>query len=214
WRADESKSSARTEELPTSRLTMYKSCLSGAAMLDSVLKTISRYSMLTPQNRVIVGVSGGPDSVCLLHALRELKVNVAGVAHFNHKLRGADADEDERFVAEVASRMRIPFYRAEASVRDAGGNLEQAARLARRAFLLGLMRDGAGDRVAVGHTQDDQAETVLFRVLRGSGLAGLAGIFPVTADGLVRPLIQITRRQVDEFLRTRGICWREDASNQ
>jgi len=183
-------------------------------MLDRVLKTISRYSMLTPENRVIVAVSGGADSVCLLYALREMGMNVAGVAHFNHRLRGEESEGDLRFVAELAARMGVPFYRAEAQVGEAPGNLEQAARLARRGFFLGLMRDGAGDRVALGHTRDDQAETVLFRVLRGSGLAGLAGVHPVTEDGLVRPLIQVTREDVLEFLRARGISWREDRTNQ
>jgi tRNA(Ile)-lysidine synthase len=179
-----------------------------------VLKSISRYNMLTRENRVIVAVSGGPDSVCLLHALGELEMNLAGVAHFNHKLRGEESEGDERFVAALASRLGIPFYRAQARVGDAGGNLEETARYARREFLLGLIRDRAGDRIALGHTRDDQAETVLFRVLRGSGLAGLAGIQPVTADGFVRPLIQVTRAGVLEFLKARGIEWREDRSNQ
>src|SRR5271168_4907497 len=123
--------------------------------------------MLTPENRVIVAVSGGPDSVCLLHVLREIGMNVAGVAHFNHLLRGEESREDERSVAGMAARMGVPFYRAEGRVGDAAGNLEQVSRRARREFLLGLLRDGAGDRVALGHTRDDQAETVLFRVLRG-----------------------------------------------
>ncbi|HLX45092.1 MAG TPA: tRNA lysidine(34) synthetase TilS [Bryobacteraceae bacterium] len=170
--------------------------------------------MLTRENRVIVAVSGGADSVCLLHALRELEMSLAGVAHFNHKLRGEESDADEHFVTAMASRMGIPFYRAEAHVGAAPGNLEQTARRVRREFLSGLMRDGAGDRVALGHTQDDQAETVLFRILRGSGLAGLAGVHPVTEDGFVRPLIQVTRADVLEFLNARGIEWREDRTNQ
>jgi len=179
-----------------------------------VLETISRYSMLTRENRVIVAVSGGADSVCLLHALRELEMNVAGVAHFNHKLRDEESEADERFVAALARRSGIPFYRAAARIGERGGNLEQAARRARREFFQGLMRDGAGDRIALGHTQDDQAETVLFRILRGSGLAGLAGIHPVTEDGFVRPLIQVTRKDVLQFLKARRIEWREDRTNQ
>ena len=170
--------------------------------------------MLTRENRVIVAVSGGADSVCLLHALRELEMNVAGVAHFNHKLRDEESEADERFVAALARRSGIPFYRAAARIGERGGNLEQAARRARREFFQGLMRDGAGDRIALGHTQDDQAETVLFRILRGSGLAGLAGIHPVTEDGFVRPLIQVTRKDVLQFLKARRIEWREDRTNQ
>ena len=82
-------------------------------MLERVLKTISRYSMLATGDRVMVAVSGGPDSVCLLHVLREAGVAVAGVAHFNHKLRGEESEEDERFVAALAEKLALPFYRAE-----------------------------------------------------------------------------------------------------
>jgi tRNA(Ile)-lysidine synthase len=180
-------------------------------VLDRVLKTISRYSMLTPDTRVVVAVSGGPDSVCLLHVLREIGIPVAGVAHFNHKLRGQASEEDERFVGAMAARLGLPFYRGESAGRE--GNLEQSARRERREFFLGLIRDGAAERVALGHTRDDQAETVLFRMLRGSGLAGLAGIHPVTKDGLIRPFIDVTRAAVEEALRSRGLEWREDLSN-
>jgi tRNA(Ile)-lysidine synthase len=145
---------------------------------------------------------------------------LAGIAHFNHKLRGEASEEDERFVAALARELGVPFYRDEARVVDgSGGNLEQNARQARRGFFASLIKEGKGDRVALGHTRDDQAETVLFRMLRGSGLAGLAGIHPVTADGIIRPLIlirpmlDVTRREVEEYLRERGIPWREDQSN-
>lgn len=180
-------------------------------VMERVARTISRYRMFTPEDRVIVSVSGGADSVCLAHVLRELGVNLAGVAHFNHKLRGEESDEDERSVAELAGALGVAFYRAEGRVEK--GNLEQEARRARREFLIGLMRDGAGNRAALGHTRDDQAETVLFRVLRGSGLAGLAGILPVTGEGLVRPMIGVTRAEVRDYLRAKGIAWREDSSN-
>src|SRR5262245_11694149 len=189
-----------------SRLTMKES-----VVLERVLKSISRYNMLPQGSRVAVAVSGGADSVCLLHVLREVGANVVGIVHFNHKLRGAESDEDERFVAVVASRMDLPFFRAEARAR--AGNIEQEARRARREFFGGLIRDGVCDRVALGHTRDDQAETVLFRVLRGSGPAGLAGIHPASA-GLIRPLIEVTRDEVTEYLTSRGIPWREDASNR
>src|SRR5262249_34825230 len=148
------------------------------AMLDRVRATISRHRMIPEGIRVIVAVSGGADSVGLLHILREIGANVVGIAHFNHKLRAQESDQDERFVAAIAAKLDLPFYRSEGCID--GGNLEQSARRARREFYLQLIRDGAGDRVALGHTLDDQAETVLFRILRGSGLSGLAGIHPVT----------------------------------
>lgn len=187
-------------------------------MFERVLKTISRYNMLPPGTRVAVAVSGGADSVCLLHVLREiaprLEGTLAGVAHFNHKLRGEASDDDERFAAAMAADVGLPFYRAEAHVSASRGNLEQAGRLARRSFFSGLIRSGVADRMALGHTRDDQAETVLFRLLRGCGLDGLVGIYPVTSDAFIRPLIDATHAQGEEFLRARGIMWREDATNR
>lgn len=185
-------------------------------MLERVRKTITRYNMLPAGARVAVAVSGGPDSVCLLQILTGLAAEYGiglSVAHFNHKLRGEESDADERLVAALAASLGLPFYRAEGDVASVKDNLEQAARRARRAFFAGLMKTQA-DVVALGHTRDDQAETVLFRLLRGSGLAGLAGIYPVSADGYIRPLLDVTRADVEEFLRARGLAWREDSSNR
>ncbi|MGD1093295.1 MAG: tRNA lysidine(34) synthetase TilS [Bryobacteraceae bacterium] len=186
-------------------------------MLERVLKAISRYNMLPPGVRVIAAVSGGADSVCLLMVLRELApqigVTLSGVAHFNHKLRGEESDADEQFVAGLAAELELPCYRTAARVAAFAGNLEQAARRLRRKFLSALILAGKADRIALGHTRDDQAETVLFRILRGSGLAGIAGIHPVTAEGFIRPLIEVTRADVEAFLRGKGVGWREDVTN-
>jgi len=156
--------------------------------------------------------------MCLLAVLRELAprfgATLTGVAHVNHKLRGAESDEDDRFVANVAARYGILFHSAEARVSEEPGNLEQAARRARQKFFERLIQDGAGSRIAIGHTVDDQAETVLFRILRGAGPAGMAGILPTTPQGLIRPLLDISRAQVEQYLRGRGIAWRQDASNR
>jgi tRNA(Ile)-lysidine synthase len=184
-------------------------------VLERVVKTISRYNMVprlpTGPARVVAAVSGGPDSVAMLQILRDLGANLAGVAHFNHKLRGDESDQDEQFVAALAARCGLPFFRSESRPRK--GNLEQNARRDRRDFFLQLIRDGACDRIALGHTRDDQAETVLFRILRGSGLTGLAGIHPVTDDGFVRPCIDITREELRAFLRERNIAFRQDSTN-
>jgi len=180
-----------------------------------MLKVISRYSMLARGDRVVAAVSGGPDSVCLLHVLLEVaprfEASVAGIAHVNHKLRGEASQEDERFVAAIAARARVPFFRIDAPIES--GNIEQSARLKRREFFSRLMKDGDATKIALGHTRDDQAETVLFRLLRGAGLSGLAGIHPVSANGLIRPLIDVTRAEIVEYLTNRQIAWREDASN-
>src|SRR5262249_10553666 len=154
--------------------------------------------------RVGVAVSGGPDSVCLLALLRELAPRWdlrLTVLHLDHQLRGEESRQDALFVRDLAAAWELPFELREMDVaalcRQTGDTLEQAARSARLEFFRGFLRDGTLDRVAVGHTRSDQAETVLFRFLRGAGTAGLAGIRPVTAEGIVRPLLQIERSEIE-----------------
>jgi len=166
--------------------------------------------------RVGVAVSGGADSVCLLHVLRELapEWNLhLSVLHLDHQLRGAESRADAAFTAELAARYGYPFHLRRVEVAAETGNLEQAARHARYGFFREMLESGGLDRVALGHTRSDQAETVLFRFLRGAGTAGLAGIRPVAA-GMVRPLIVVERSEVEAWLRGRGIEWREDSTNR
>jgi tRNA(Ile)-lysidine synthase len=185
-------------------------------LLDEVAATISRYRMFAPGQRVGIAVSGGADSVCLLHVLRELAPRWdlrCRVLHLNHKLRGRESDADTEFVRGLSAEFGFPFSLREVDVAAAAGNLEEAAREARVAFFRDEIATNV-DRVALGHTRSDQAETVLFRFLRGAGTAGLAGIRPVTEFGLVRPLIAVARAQVEQFLTGHGIPWREDATNR
>jgi tRNA(Ile)-lysidine synthase len=182
-------------------------------MLRQVARTIERYGMVSPGQHVGVAVSGGADSVCLLGVLRELGLRLT-VLHVNHHLRGEESDGDARFVRELAASLGLPFLERDGDVSATRDNLEQAARRVRQEFFLELLGRGVVDRVAVGHTLSDQAETVLFRFLRGAGVAGLAGVRPVTREGLVRPLIEVRREEVLSFLKERGIPWREDSSNQ
>jgi tRNA(Ile)-lysidine synthase len=185
-------------------------------LLNRIIHTIERHLMFHPGQSIGVAVSGGADSVCLLHALLELAPKWdlhLSVLHLNHQLRGEESWQDAEFVRDLAARLGLPFLIREADVAASSDNLEQAARLARLAFFDEMLATGKMARVALGHTRSDQAETVLFRFLRGSGTAGLAGIRPVTSQGIVRPLIEIERSQVAQFLRERGIAWREDSSN-
>jgi len=189
-------------------------------MLEEVAKTIARYSMFQPGQRVGVAVSGGADSVCLLHVLRDLAPRWSLrliVLHLDHQLRGEESRQDAAFVRDLAAALDLPFELQETDVaapcREAGENLEQAARAARLEFFRRLIQAGIVDRIATGHTRSDQAETVLFRFLRGAGTAGLAGIRPVTGDGIVRPLLDIDRLQIERYLAARGIAWRDDSTN-
>ena len=188
--------------------------------MQRVAEIITRYSMFQTGQRVAVAVSGGADSVCLLHVLVELRERWnldLSVLHLDHQLRGEESQTDARFVAELARSLGVPLETHVVDIArfatETGDNLEQAARRERRRIFGDLVRSGKLDRVALGHTRSDQAETVLFRFLRGSGTAGLAGIRPVTSDGFVRPLLAVDRGDVEQYLREREIPWREDSSN-
>jgi tRNA(Ile)-lysidine synthase len=186
-------------------------------MLERVASAISNYRMFQAGEHVGVAVSGGADSVCLLHALRELAPRWdlrLSVLHLNHRLRGEESRRDAEFVADLAAQLGLPAVIREVDVAATPGNLEQAARAARLAFFREAIAGGAVAKVAVGHTRSDQAETVLFRFLRGAGSAGLSGIRPITSDGIVRPLLGVVRAEVEEFLRSRAIAWLEDSTNR
>jgi len=179
---------------------------------ERVAHTIERYRMVSPGQTVGVAVSGGADSVCLLHVLRELEYRIA-VLHLNHGLRGAESDEDEAFVAGMAGQLGLPMIARRVNLEDRGGNLEESARAARQAFYAEAIAQGKVDCVAVGHTRSDQAETVLFRLLRGAGTAGLAGIRPVTRESIIRPLLEVHRSETEQYLRDRDVVWRTDSTN-
>lgn len=159
--------------------------------------------------RVGVAVSGGADSVALFYSLRELDIAPLTILHINHGLRGAESEDDEEFVRSLAPE--LPFFSARAA--PVSGNLEQHCRRERLRLFREWMKSGVVDRVATGHTATDQAETVLLRLLRGTGPTGLRGVLPVTGSGLIRPLIDVSRPSIRQFLRNKGWKWREDSSN-
>jgi tRNA(Ile)-lysidine synthase len=167
-----------------------------------------------------VAVSGGADSVALLLLLLELRQKlgiVLGVVHFNHKLRGKASDADEQFVKRLAAKHGLEFHCSSLHVakkaKKERANLEDAARRARYDYFRSLAESGACAQVAVAHTADDQAETVLAHLLRGTGITGLGGIHPV-AGPVVRPLLEVRRSELRAYLRSRKQTWREDLTNR
>lgn len=188
--------------------------------LVTLLKnTIKRDGMLRAGDRVAVAVSGGADSVALLRLLEDSRESLGVtlcVAHFNHQLRGKDSDADERFVRALARERGIEFVAGREDVAAAakrqGWNLEDAARRLRYGFFSRLVANGDATQVATAHTADDQAETVLARLIRGTGLAGLSAIYPVR-DTIIRPLLEVRRKDLRDYLSTIHQEWREDASN-
>jgi tRNA(Ile)-lysidine synthase len=187
---------------------------------QSVLATIQNSRMLAAGNRVGVAVSGGADSVALLrllHRLRDALGITLAVVHFNHALRGTESEADAAFVAELAGALELEFLAAredvEAEAARQGWNLEDAARRLRYAFFERVISERQATHIAVAHTADDQAETVLAHLMRGTGPTGLAGIYPV-AGTIVRPLLGTRRESLREYLHANGQTWREDSTNR
>ena len=187
---------------------------------EKLFRTFNAAGLLRPGERICVAVSGGADSVALLLLLLEWRKKlgvVLSVAHFNHKLRRKASDADEKFVAGLAKKYGLEFNCGSADVKRLAkkekANLEDAARRARYEYFRALVESGVCDRIAVAQTADDQAETVLAHLLRGTGLKGLGGIHPV-AGVVIRPLLGIRRKELRKFLRARKQKWREDATNR
>ncbi|MDP3786895.1 MAG: tRNA lysidine(34) synthetase TilS [Candidatus Omnitrophota bacterium] len=193
-------------------------------LLEKVKNTVKRYRFLERGDSVVVAVSGGPDSTALLFVLNDLKYDYLlklSIANFNHMFRGAgEAKKDRDYVYALSQRLRLPLIFGEADVpayaRKAGLSLEEAAREKRYEFLLNTAKEVGASKIAFGHTLDDQAETVLMRMIRGAGLGGLRGIPPSRKmDGklIIRPLIEAWRSDVEVYLRALNIKPRQDITN-
>ena len=188
-------------------------------VLSKIKSRIASHMMLTDKDCVGVAVSGGADSVALLHALHELySGQISAVIHLNHCLRGADSDCDEEFVRALANSLDYPVHvrrQDVARINDLRqGNLEQSGRICRYQYFRELVDEGVCSKVVTAHTRSDQAETVLFRLLRGAGGAGLSGIRSMSEDWIIRPMLAVSRSEVMDYLKNRNIAWREDSSNQ
>ncbi len=197
-------------------------------LAQSLLHYIRRNQLLKAGHRVGVAVSAGADSVALLRLLLDLRKElgiVLSVIHFNHKLRGAEADADEQFVTDLARQYKLQLHRASEDVEGYAAqqhlSLEAAGREMRYGYFSRLLERDL-DRIATAHTQDDQAETVLLKIVRGAGTRGLAGIYPqfpvqgsqFSEKTVVRPLLGTGRRELEAYLRALGQGWREDSSNR
>ena len=190
------------------------------ALHQQIRRTIRRHALCPPGTRLLIGLSGGSDSVALTLLLRELsehaEFSVAALAHVNHRLRPT-SDRDEQFCRDLAGRLGLPILVARVDVKAYAASerlsVEDAARRARYAFLHRAAADAGADRIAVGHTRDDQAETFLLKVMRGAGLTGLAGVYP--RRGLViRPLLDVARTDLRSYVVACGHTWVEDESNE
>jgi tRNA(Ile)-lysidine synthase len=193
--------------------------------LEEVVQTINEYKMLNYGDAVLVGVSGGPDSVALLHVLNQLsrKMDLSlHVAHLNHKLRGREADQDARFVKGLAQKLGVPFIEKQIDVaalaRQNKMTLEEAAREIRYDFLESAAKEHKAGKIALGHNADDEVETVMMWLLRGTGRTGLTGIpparkLPASGIQIIRPLIGLHRKQILAYLKKHRLSFCLDRSN-
>lgn len=189
--------------------------------MNKFIETIKKYTLIQKKDKILVGVSGGPDSLALLLQLAALRGRMGlslHIAHINHNLR-KDSTADASFVKNFAKKLNIPL-----SLKQLGpkllkkkGSLEEICREARLDFFIKTAKKIKADKVALGHNLDDQAETILMRLLRGTGLSGLTGISAKREIGgiiFIRPLLETSRRQIDKFLTRKGVKARIDPTNR
>ena len=190
-------------------------------LLDKIRKSLKQYHLINDRDKILIGISGGPDSACLLYALNALKEELKlklYIAHLNHSLRGRESNQDQEFVKKLSEKLKIPafFKKVDASTAAKNSHSEEAARKIRFDFLFQTANENRIVKIALGHNQDDQAETVLMRLLRGSGLLGLSAILPKRKIGdfvIIRPLLGTKRKEIEGFLRLKKITPRTDSSN-
>ncbi len=193
-----------------------------SAFEHKLLKHAKHLGLLSPGDRVVVAVSGGPDSVALLQVLcswRDRLDLTLAVAHVEHGLRGEESLEDATFVEQLARQLGLPFYLKRINLQSLlrkrkGESVQAVARERRYAQLQAIAREWGGTKIAVGHTQDDQAETVLLSMLRGAGLAGLSGMPAQREPYVIRPFLQVSRSEILQYLDEKRRGFRVDSSNE
>ena len=188
-------------------------------ILETVKRTIARHDLLKKKDKVLLAFSGGLDSMGMLAVFLELREPWdldLFLGHFNHRLR-AGANQDEQFVRKVAQANSLPLFVASEDVRSFAKqnrmNLEEAGRVLRYEFLTRTAQKLGGAKIATGHTLNDQAETFFLRLMRGSGLKGLGSIYPAVEGQIIRPLLDVERKDIAEFVRSKGLSYRDDESN-
>lgn len=192
-------------------------------LIERVLKTIRNFGMLEPGDSVMVAVSGGPDSIFLTHALVQLKrkfgIKDLSVCNLDHGLRGKESKDDSLFVKKLAAELGLKFMHKKVHLNKAvskGLSTEEFAREIRYKFFREAARKIGANVIVTGHTLDDQAETILMRLIKGASLKGLVGISPVREDGrfkIIRPLIELGKSEIVQYLDSSGISYRIDATN-
>ena len=197
-------------------------------MKEKVLETIKKYNLIENGDRLVLGVSGGPDSICMLNILNELKNDNnlqvyfdIVVVHINHMIR-KEAGEDEEFVKEFCKKINVPFYSKSIDVQKIANNnkigTEEAGRNARYEFFEEILEKTNSNKIVIAHNKNDKIETIIMNVLRGSGISGLKGIEPISVNGksnvkIIRPLIECERIEIEQYCKDNEINPRIDKTN-
>ena len=189
-------------------------------ILNRVLETIDKHNMISYGDKIVVGLSGGPDSVCLVHLLSRLRGS-RGIevyaAHLNHQIRGIEAHKDALYVSKLCKSLDIPLFMKSEDVptycREKGLSLEEGARKIRYDMFFEIKEKTGANSIAIGHNMNDQAETVLMRMMRGTGLKGLRGIEYKRENGIIRPILDISRKDIEAYCRQHGFEPKIDKTN-
>ena len=200
-----------------------KSCQKEVSLLAKVLETIKRYNLIENGDRLVLGVSGGPDSIAMLNILNDIrndkKLHIEFdiiVAHVNHLIR-EEAKDDERFVKDFCKRINVPFYSKSIDVQKVANNnkigTEEAGRNARYDFFDEVLAKTNSNKIAIAHNKNDKVETMIMNILRGSGTTGLKGIEPIKNNKYIRPLIECERSEIEEYCAQNNIEPRIDRTN-
>ena len=189
-------------------------------VFEKVLSTINKHNLIESGDKIVIGISGGPDSVCLLHILSRLKDKLdieLYAAHLNHQIRGIEAQKDALYVSEICDELGITYFLKSIDVpkycKDNSLSIEEGARKLRYEMFDEIKKRTKSNKIAIGHNLNDQAETVLMRIMRGTGLQGLRGIEYARENGVIRPLLDIERKDIEEYCKVHNLNPRIDESN-
>ena len=189
-------------------------------VFEKVLSTINKHNLIESGDKIVIGISGGPDSVCLLHILSRLKDKLdieLYAAHLNHQIRGIEAQKDALYVSEICDEMGITYFLKSIDVpkycKDNSLSIEEGARKLRYEMFDEIKKRTKSNKIAIGHNLNDQAETLLMRIMRGTGLQGLRGIEYARENGVIRPLLDIERKDIEEYCKVDNLNPRIDESN-
>lgn len=200
-----------------------RSCQREMSLLAEVVKTIRKYNLIENGDKIVLGVSGGPDSICMLNILNDIrndkKIHMEFdiiVAHVNHLIR-EEANDDEKFVEEFCNKIGVQFYSKSIDVQKIANNnkigTEEAGRNARYDFFDEVLKETNSNKIAIAHNKNDKVETIIMNILRGSGISGLKGIEPIKNNKYIRPLIECERSEIEQYCMDNNIIARIDKTN-